>query len=66
MILTDSALLVRKTPPEVAATGHNRCIIALKPENIVDWLAPQGLSASRLEAILSDRPQPYYEHRIAA
>ena len=22
-------------PPEVAATGHNRCIIAIKPENVV-------------------------------
>jgi putative SOS response-associated peptidase YedK len=53
-------------PPEVAATGHNRCIIAIKPENVAEWLNPAGISESRLEAILSDRPQPYYEHRIAA
>jgi hypothetical protein len=66
MILTDSALLVRKTPPEVAATGHNRCIIAIQPENVGEWLNPAGVSRSRLEAILSDRQCPFYEHRIAA
>jgi putative SOS response-associated peptidase YedK len=53
-------------PPEVAATGHNRCIISLKPENVAEWLNPVGISQSRLEAILSDRPSPYYGHRIAA
>jgi hypothetical protein len=55
MILTDSALLVRKTPPEVAATGHDRCIIVIKPENVKDWLAPDGLGAARLDDILRDR-----------
>jgi len=53
-------------PPEVAATGHNRCIIAIKPENVGEWLNPAGVSQSRLEAILSDRQCPFYEHRIAA
>lgn len=53
-------------PPEVAATGHNRCIIAIQPQNVAAWLAPQGLEKSRLEAILSDRPSPYYAHQIAA
>jgi len=66
MILTDSALLVRKTPPEVAATGHNRCIIAIQAHNVAAWLAPDGLEKSRLETILNDRPQPYYAHQIAA
>jgi hypothetical protein len=65
MILTDSALLVRKTPPEVADTGHNRCISSIKPENVGEWLNPAGVSQSRLEAILSDRQCPCYEHRIA-
>jgi hypothetical protein len=66
MILTDSALLVRKTPPEIAATGHNRCIIAIKPQNVPAWLSPQGLEKPRLEAILRDRQCPFYEHQIAA
>jgi putative SOS response-associated peptidase YedK len=52
-------------PPEVAATGHNRCIISIKPENVGEWLNPGGLSQSRLEAILSDRQCPFYQHRIA-
>ena len=66
MILTDSALLVRKTPPEIAATGHQRVIIALKEENVREWLSPHGIARDRLEAILGDKETPYYEHRIAA
>jgi putative SOS response-associated peptidase YedK len=53
-------------PPEVAATGHNRCIIAIRPQNVAAWLAPEGLGKSRLEAILSDRQCPFYEHQVAA
>lgn len=60
------AAVTDEPPPEVAATGHNRCIIAIKPENVGDWLRPRGLGQARLEEILSDRPRPYYEHRIAA
>jgi hypothetical protein len=48
------------------STGHNRCIIAIKPENVGEWLNPSGVSQSRLEAISSDLQCPYYEHRIAA
>jgi putative SOS response-associated peptidase YedK len=53
-------------PPEIAATGHNRCIIAIQPQNVAAWLAPEGLEKSQLAAILSDRPCPYYAHQIAA
>ena len=60
------AAVTDEPPPEVAATGHNRCIIAIKPENIGEWLRPQGVSKARLEEILTDRPRPYYEHQIAA
>ena len=66
MILTDSALLVRKTPAEIADTGHQRCIISLRDGNVAAWLNPQQLDKTRLEQILSDRQVPYYEHRIAA
>ena len=60
------AAVTDEPPPEVAATGHNRCIISIKPENIGEWLNPAGVSQARLEAILSDRQCPFYEHRIAA
>ena len=53
-------------PPEIAATGHQRCIISLKEENVREWLAPAGLSRDRLEAILGDKEVPYYEHGVAA
>lgn len=33
------AAITDEPPPEVAATGHNRCIIPLKPENLNAWLA---------------------------
>ena len=29
-------------PPEVAAAGHDRCIVQLRPENVEAWLTPQG------------------------
>jgi putative SOS response-associated peptidase YedK len=53
-------------PPEIAVTGHNRCVIPLKRSNIDEWLAPEGVSYERLDQILSDRERPFYEHRIAA
>jgi putative SOS response-associated peptidase YedK len=60
------AAVTDEPPPEIAATGHNRCIIAIKDENVDQWLAPAGLAKDRLEAILSDKQRPFYEHRIAA
>ena len=34
------AAITDDPPPEVAATGHNRCIIPLKPQNLSAWLTP--------------------------
>lgn len=53
-------------PPEIAATGHQRCLIPLKEQNLAEWLAPERVSRARLQAILGDREAPYFEHRIAA
>ncbi len=53
-------------PPEIAATGHQRCLIPLKEQNVADWLTPQRVSPARLQAILGEREAPYFEHRIAA
>ena len=65
MILTDSALLVRKTPSEVAAAGHNRCPINLTREAAETWLAPQGRTPMELLEVLEQRQTPYYEHMLA-
>ena len=60
------AAITDEPPPEILATGHTRCIVSLKEENVREWLSPEQASKERLEQILSDRVTPYYEHRIAA
>lgn len=52
--------------PEVAATGHDRTIINIKPEHVDAWLSPDGRSDAELLAIFDDKRHPYYEHREAA
>jgi putative SOS response-associated peptidase YedK len=52
--------------PEVAATGHQRTIIAIKERYLSEWLSPIALSREQLEHILSDKELPYYVHQIAA
>jgi putative SOS response-associated peptidase YedK len=53
-------------PPEIHAAGHDRCIINLRPENVEAWLTPEGRADAELQAILSDRQKPYYEHVVMA
>jgi putative SOS response-associated peptidase YedK len=52
--------------PEVAAAGHDRCIVPIKPENVDPWLNPDASNLAALHAILDDRDRPYYEHQKAA
>ena len=51
--------------PEVAAAGHDRTILDLKPEHVEAWLNPGG-DLKRMQAIFDDRRHPYYEHREVA
>jgi len=60
------AAITDEPPPEIAVTGHDRCPIPIKPENVDAWLTPEGRSKEELEAILDDRVRPFYEHRLAA
>ena len=64
--LNSFAAITDEPPPEIEATGHQRCVIALKEENLREWLAPQTVSKDRLEEILSDSAERYFEHRVAA
>ena len=64
--LLSFAAITDEPPPEVAAAGHDRMIISLKPENLDAWLAPAGRSVDELQRILSDRQAPYYEHEVMA
>lgn len=59
------AAITDEPPAEVAAAGHDRCIIPIKPENLDAWLSPSSNLAESY-AILDDRARPYYEHRLAA
>lgn len=52
--------------PEVAAAGHDRTIINLKPEHVDAWLNPDPRDLGALQAILDDKRHPFYEHRLAA
>lgn len=60
------AAITDDPPPEIAAAGHDRCIVNLKPENVDAWLTPEQRSLADLQAMLSDRQRPYYEHEVLA
>jgi putative SOS response-associated peptidase YedK len=64
--LCSFAAITDDPPPEIAATGHNRCIVAIKEENMDAWLSPEPHSKAELLAVLNDRPAAHFEHRIAA
>ena len=64
--LLSFAAITDEPPAEVAAAGHDRCIVSIKPENIDAWLNPNPKDLTALRAVLDDRDQPYYEHRMAA
>jgi len=52
--------------PEVAAAGHDRTIINIKPEHIEAWLNPHPGDLAALYEIFDDKRHPFYEHKIAA
>jgi putative SOS response-associated peptidase YedK len=60
------AAITDEPPEEVAAAGHDRCIIPIKPENVETWLNPDPRNLTALYALLKDRERPYYAHRMAA
>jgi putative SOS response-associated peptidase YedK len=64
--LLSFAAITDEPPPEVRATGHDRMIISLRPENLERWLTPQGRTPEELHVLLDDREAAYYEHQIEA
>jgi len=63
--LLSFAAITDEPPPEVAAAGHDRCIVPIKADHLDAWLDPKG-DIRAMYAILDDRERPYYEHRMAA
>ena len=64
--LLSFAAITDEPPAEIAAAGHDRCVIPISPENVDAWLNPDPKNLAALYAILEDRAHPYYEHRLAA
>lgn len=63
----DSFAAITDDPePEVAAAGHDRTIINIKPEHVDAWLRPNPANLAALYAIFDDKRHPYYEHQVAA
>jgi len=62
--LYSAALITDDPSPEVAATGHNRTPISIKPTVVDDWLHPSGKSMADLYRILGERVRPRFAHRI--
>lgn len=58
------AAITRDPPAEVAAAGHDRCIVAIKPENLDAWLDPQPGRLADMMDILEDPIDAYYEHAL--
>ena len=65
--LLSFAAITDEPPAEIAAAGHDRCVIPIKTEHLDAWLDPAtAKDLKRMQAILDDRERPYYEHRLAA
>jgi putative SOS response-associated peptidase YedK len=64
--LLSFAAITDEPPPEVAAVGHDKCVIPIKEEQVDAWLNPSSNDLASLYAILGDKERPYYEHRLAA
>lgn len=63
--LLSFAIITTEPPPEISEAGHDRCPVAIRPERLSDWLAPDPESLEAMDAILDD-PEPLrYEHRPA-
>lgn len=63
--LLSFAAITDDPPDEIAATGHDRVVITIKPEYIDEWLATSS-PANRYFHMFDDRERPYFEHRKAA
>lgn len=60
------ATVTDEPPPEIAAAGHDRCIVPIRRERVEDWLMPDPGDLAVLYDVLDDRERPYFEHREAA
>jgi putative SOS response-associated peptidase YedK len=62
--LLSFAAITDDPEPEVAAAGHDRTIINIRPEHVESWLNPDPANLDTLYAIFDDKQHPYYEHQL--
>lgn len=64
--LLSFAVITDEAPPEVADTGHERCIVPLQDRDLARWLAAAEPNLSTYASILDNKERPYYRHAEAA
>lgn len=55
------AAITDEPEPEVAAAGHDRTVVNIKPEHADAWLNPDPENLDALFAIFDDKRHPFYE-----
>lgn len=63
--LLSFALITDEPPPEVAAAGHDRCVVPIRPEYLDAWLNPDPKDTQGLYALLRDRQPVTFRHQLA-
>jgi len=64
--LLSFAAITDEPPPEVAAAGHDRMIVRIKPEHVDAWFNPDPKNLQAMYDIFDDRTPAFYEHKLAA
>lgn len=64
--LLSFALITHDPPPEVAAVGHDRCIVPIRSEQLDAWLQPSPQDLAGQDAILDRAIRPRFAHTIVA
>ncbi len=64
--LLSFAAITDEPPRDVAAAGHDRCIIPIRPDNLDAWLNPDPTDLDALYRILDDREPLSYAYTEAA
>jgi putative SOS response-associated peptidase YedK len=64
--LLSFAAITDEPEPEVAAAGHDRTVINLRPEQLEAWLNPDPSDLDALYRIFDGKRHPFYEHRVSA
>ena len=60
--LVSFAAITNEPEPEIAAVGHDRTIIKIRPEHLDAWLNPFG-DLGAMYSIFDVKQHPYYVHR---